>query len=90
MDPMTGVTLLDITIPKAIQPRLLNIDGTDHPLESAHDVGGPRALAYHNPNLPNHAARKSKSSRHTTDVYGTTTAFETLPPMFIFDSVGTK
>eukprot|EP00588_Corethron_pennatum_P028771 CAMPEP_0194335564 /NCGR_PEP_ID=MMETSP0171-20130528/70038_1 /TAXON_ID=218684 /ORGANISM="Corethron pennatum, Strain L29A3" /LENGTH=199 /DNA_ID=CAMNT_0039098711 /DNA_START=1061 /DNA_END=1660 /DNA_ORIENTATION=+ len=66
--------------------RCISWDETDHPLTNEVDAGGPRSSSYTNPDLPGPGGSSTRGNRHITGVYGTTGAYEVIPPLFIFDS----
>jgi hypothetical protein len=71
------------------KPRIINMDETHHNLSITGDIGGSRAVTFHDPTIQRGAARAIKAGRHVTGAYYSTNADgEALPPFYIFDSVG--
>ena len=76
----------ELTIPQDCARRIINFDETDHPFSTQCDRGGTRTTTYGDPNLPAGSTRGIRGARHTTGVYATTAAGETMPPVYIFDT----
>ena len=73
-------------IPEDCRRRCISWDETNHPLTNEVDASGPRSSSYTNPDLPRPGGSSTRGNRHITGAYGTTGAYEVIPPLFIFDS----
>jgi len=75
----------ELTIHEDCAQRIVNFDGTNHPLSTQGDCGGSRTNMYSDPNLPSGSSRGIRDARHTLGTYSSTAAGETIPQVYIFD-----
>mmetsp|Transcript_7811 Transcript_7811/g.9090 ORF Transcript_7811/g.9090 Transcript_7811/m.9090 type:complete len:187 (+) Transcript_7811:396-956(+) len=77
-------TVAELTVHQDCARRIINFDDTDHPFSTQDDKWGSRNNTYGDPSLPAGSPRGVRGARHTTGIYGTTAAGETMPPIYIY------
>ena len=75
---------------KDTKHRIINMDAESHRnLSITGDIGGSRAVTYHDSTIQRDVARGVKTGRHVTGAYTTNADGQALSPFYIFNS-GTK
>jgi len=75
-----------ITIGEEELRRIIHFDETNHPFTTQNEKGGSRSIRWGDPKLAKGSERGTRGSRRTTNIYGSNTAGEAMPPIYCYDS----